>query len=118
MTTAARHPKGVIDIDSVQDHRPRIGRTPLLTAEQEVEPGRRIEAGRLAGSVSPSGCDGPSERRELERPAADGRDARDHMVEADLRPVVSIARRYAAACTAWPYRRRPTPWTRSAGPSG
>ncbi|MFC0864987.1 sigma-70 family RNA polymerase sigma factor [Sphaerimonospora cavernae] len=100
MTTAAlaaRHPKGVVDIDPVKDYLNQIGRTPLLTAEQEVELGRRIEAGRLAGERLAAGCDGPSERRELERLAADGRHARNHMVEANLRLVVSIGRRYAAA---------------------
>ncbi|MGW5264648.1 sigma-70 family RNA polymerase sigma factor [Microbispora sp. NPDC004025] len=102
MTTAAlpispaRHPKGAVDIDPVKDYLKQIGRTPLLTAEQEVELGERIEAGRLAMERLASGPGDPAERRELERLATGGRRARDHMVEANLRLVVSIARRYAA----------------------
>ncbi|MEV4456473.1 sigma-70 family RNA polymerase sigma factor [Microbispora sp. NPDC049633] len=102
MTTAAlpaspaRHPKGAVDIDPVKDYLKQIGRTPLLTAEQEVELGERIETGRLAMERLAAGPGDPAERRELERLAAGGRRARDHMVEANLRLVVSIARRYAA----------------------
>ncbi|WP_230883999.1 sigma-70 family RNA polymerase sigma factor [Planomonospora sp. ID82291] len=95
----ARPANGAVDVDPIKDYLRQIGRTPLLTAEQEVELGERIEAGTLAREHLAAAGDAlsPAGRRELERRVADGRRARDHMVEANLRLVVSIARRYAAA---------------------
>ncbi|HEX4815463.1 RNA polymerase sigma factor RpoD/SigA [Nonomuraea sp. NPDC049480] len=77
--------------DQLSDYLARIGRTPLLTAEQEVELAKRIEAGAYAARLIAQGGGEP----ELEAVAADGRAARKHMIEANLRLVVSIARRYA-----------------------
>ena len=83
--------------DPVKDYLGQIGKVPLLTAGQEVELAKRIEAGlfaeeKLAGG---SGVLRADQRVDLERVAEDGRRAKDHLVEANLRLVVSLARRYA-----------------------
>ncbi|GGU93729.1 hypothetical protein GCM10010182_06750 [Actinomadura cremea] len=83
--------------DAVKDYLNGLGRTPLLTAAQERELGERIEAGaRARRRLDDEGArlDGV-QRRALEATAADGDRARDHMVRANVRLVVSIARRYA-----------------------
>jgi RNA polymerase primary sigma factor len=81
--------------DPVKDYLQQIGRVPLLTAEQEVALAVRIEAGVLAVERLASGAElDPVARRELEWVAADGQAARDHMLEANLRLVVSLARRF------------------------
>jgi RNA polymerase primary sigma factor len=82
--------------DSVKDYFKAISRTPLLTAQQEVALGARMEAGALAQQRLDAGVDDPAERAALEMRAADGRRAKEHMIEANLRLVVSIAKRYAA----------------------
>ena len=78
------------------------GRRELLTAEQEVELAKRIEAGLYAeyklGWLEES--PGPqemseTEREELEWIAEDGRRAKAHMLEANLRLVVSVAKKYS-----------------------
>jgi len=72
-----------------------IGGTPLLTAEQEVELAKRIEAGLYAEHLlaTEPGLD-PERAEELRLVARDGKLARDHMIRANLRLVVSVARRY------------------------
>ena len=82
--------------DPVKDYLKQIGKVPLLNARQEVELAKRIEAGLFAeeklaeGSVVLRG----DQRIDLELVAEDGRRAKDHLVEANLRLVVSLARRY------------------------
>jgi len=70
---------------------------PLLNAGQEVELAKRIEAGLFAGHklAEGGGALRPGQSMDLERVAEDGRRAKNHLVEANLRLVVSQARRYA-----------------------
>jgi RNA polymerase primary sigma factor len=81
--------------DPVKDYLKQIGKVALLNAEQEVELAKRIEAGlfadeKLAGNPKME----PKLRRELEWIASDGRRAKNHLLEANLRLVVSLAKRY------------------------
>ena len=81
--------------DPVKDYLKQIGKVPLLNAEQEVELAKRIEAGlfaeeKLAGRENLS----TDARIDLEWIAEDGARAKDHLLEANLRLVVSLAKRY------------------------
>nr|WP_055502485.1 RNA polymerase sigma factor [Nonomuraea pusilla] len=81
--------------DSVHTYLKSIGRRTLLTAAQEVELARRIEAGLYAEYKLESEQDLPdSVREDLEMVVRDGKDAKDHMLEANLRLVVSVAKKY------------------------
>ncbi len=72
-----------------------IGRVPLLSGSQEVELARAIERGNLAMERLRSGEPlSPEALAELEADVADGEEARRRLVEANLRLVVSVARRY------------------------
>ena len=82
--------------DSVHTYLKSIGRTSLLTAEQEVDLAKRIEAGLFAEHKLDSDPDLSSQlRRDLELVAEDGRRAKAHMLEANLRLVVSVAKKYS-----------------------
>src|SRR6266568_492254 len=87
--------------DSVHTYLKSIGRTSLLTAEQEVDLAKRIEAGLFAEhKLETMGLDGRAGldenlRRDLEMVAEDGRRAKAHMLEANLRLVVSVAKKYS-----------------------
>ncbi|MBB4915292.1 RNA polymerase sigma factor RpoD-like protein [Streptosporangium saharense] len=82
--------------DPVKDYLRQIGKVPLLNAEQEVELAKRIEAGLFAEEqLEVEGDRLPVDvRAELEWIAEDGRRAKDHLLEANLRLVVSLAKRY------------------------
>jgi RNA polymerase primary sigma factor len=82
--------------DSVHTYLKAIGRTSLLTAEQEVDLAKRIEAGLYAEyKLESEAVQGDALRAELEAVAADGRRAKAHMLEANLRLVVSVAKKYS-----------------------
>ncbi|UZN01652.1 RNA polymerase sigma factor [Cellulomonas sp. S1-8] len=82
--------------DPVKDYLKQIGKVALLNAEQEVELAKRIEAGLFADEKLAEIRDTlePKMRRELEWIAQDGRRAKNHLLEANLRLVVSLAKRY------------------------
>jgi len=81
--------------DPVKDYLKQIGKVALLNAEQEVELAKRIEAGLFAEEKLNSGAKlDPRLRRELQWIAEDGRRAKNHLLEANLRLVVSLAKRY------------------------
>ncbi|MGD0374414.1 MAG: RNA polymerase sigma factor [Streptosporangiaceae bacterium] len=82
--------------DSVHTYLKSIGRTSLLTAEQEVDLAKRIEAGLFAEhKLETDKGLSKSYRRDLEAVAQDGRRAKAHMLEANLRLVVSVAKKYS-----------------------
>jgi RNA polymerase primary sigma factor len=83
--------------DPVRDYLKRISKVALLSAGQEVELAKRIEAGLFAEQklAEGSGALSAEARTDLEQVAEDGRRAKGHLVEANLRLVVSVARRYA-----------------------
>ncbi|MGW2991578.1 RNA polymerase sigma factor [Streptomyces sp. NPDC001193] len=81
--------------DPVKDYLKQIGKVPLLNAEQEVELAKRIEAGLFAeDKLANSDKLAPKLKRELEILVEDGRRAKNHLLEANLRLVVSLAKRY------------------------
>jgi len=85
-----------VSTDAVRDYLQRIGRIPLLSAEQEVEVARRIEVGVLATArlAGPGPLD-EATQSDLLRLIRDGRHAYDLFIRSNLRLVVSIAKRYA-----------------------
>ncbi|MGA8112607.1 MAG: RNA polymerase sigma factor [Actinocatenispora sp.] len=85
--------------DSVRAYLKQIGKVPLLNAEQEVELAKRIEAGLYAAErlrASASGFESPTSQmlRDLRWVHRDGDRAKNHLLEANLRLVVSLAKRY------------------------
>ncbi|KHD73214.1 RNA polymerase sigma factor [Actinoplanes utahensis] len=85
--------------DSVRAYLKQIGKVPLLNAEQEVELAKRIEAGLYAAERLRAAEDGEEmlERnfeRDLKWINRDGERAKNHLLEANLRLVVSLAKRY------------------------
>jgi RNA polymerase primary sigma factor len=84
-----------VGADSVKAYLKEIGRVPLLTAEQEIDLAKRIEAGLFARERLDTEPDLPDDlRADLEWIAEDGVRAKQRMLEANLRLVVSIAKRY------------------------
>jgi RNA polymerase primary sigma factor len=85
--------------DSVRAYLKQIGKVPLLNAEQEVELAKRIEAGLYAAERLRAAEEAAEQmqiplRRDLEWIGRDGDRAKNHLLEANLRLVVSLAKRY------------------------
>ena len=81
--------------DPVKDYLKQIGKVALLNAEQEVELAKRIEAGLFAEEkLAAGGIKDRKFRKDLEWIAEDGQRAKNHLLEANLRLVVSLAKRY------------------------
>jgi len=85
-----------IDIDdSISLYLKEIGRIPLLTAEQEVSLAKRMEAGRNSKKRLSTGRDlSYEERDELSAIVRDGKSAQEHLIKANSRLVVSVAKKY------------------------
>ena len=98
----AQEPTADIDLDAqgpaadlVRVYLNGIGRTALLTAAQEVELAKRIEAGVFAQHMLDTNARiSPKRRAEMTALVADGHLAKNHLLEANLRLVVSLAKRY------------------------
>ena len=81
--------------DPVKDYLKQIGKVALLNAEQEVQLAKRIEAGLFAEeTLNEAENVDPSQFDDLEWITEDGRRAKNHLLEANLRLVVSLAKRY------------------------
>jgi len=88
-----------VSVDSVRAYLKQIGKVALLNAEQEVGLATQIEAGLYAGERVRRAEDSteklaPQLRRDLRWIMRDGQRAKDHLLEANLRLVVSVAKRY------------------------
>ena len=81
--------------DAVRLYLREIGRVPLLNAQTEVQLAKAIERGRLAVEALADPAGAKDHRRALREDAVAGERARGYMIEANLRLVVSIAKKYA-----------------------
>jgi|GEM_PF-726224 len=83
-------------MDPVRQYLHEIGRVPLLTPEEEISLARRVEEGQAARARLEADENlGDRERRGLQRQAEDGDAAKQSLIEANLRLVVSLAKKYA-----------------------
>jgi RNA polymerase primary sigma factor len=80
--------------DTIGLYLKEVGRVPLLTAQEEVELAQRIEAGRLAREELARGNVSLRRRADLQRLIEDGWAAREHLITANSRLVISVAKKY------------------------
>lgn len=80
--------------DTIGLYLKEVGRVPLLTAVEEVELAQRIERGRLAREELARGNVSPRRRQELQKLIEDGWAAREHLITANSRLVISVAKKY------------------------
>jgi RNA polymerase primary sigma factor len=80
--------------DTIGLYLKEVSRVPLLTAEEEVELAQRIERGRMAREELARGNVNPRRRTDLRRLIEDGWGAREHLITANSRLVISVAKKY------------------------
>jgi len=80
--------------DTVGLYLKEVGRVPLLTAEEEVSLAKRIERGRKAREELARGPTAAWRQHELQRLIEDGWAAREHLITANSRLVISVAKKY------------------------
>lgn len=80
--------------DSISLYLKEIGRVPLLTAEEEIALAKRMERGRDARKKLAQGTDDWEEREQLLWYVRDGQAAQEHLIKANSRLVVSVAKKY------------------------
>ncbi len=80
--------------DTIGLYLKEVSRVPLLTAEQEVDLARRIETGRIVREELAKGIVSYKKRQELRRKIEDGWGAREHLITANSRLVISVAKKY------------------------
>jgi len=80
--------------DTIGLYLKEVSRVPLLTAEQEVDLARRIETGRIVREELAKGVVSYKKRQELRRKIEDGWGAREHLITANSRLVISVAKKY------------------------
>jgi len=85
---------GIIPDDSVSLYLNEMDRVPLLTKEEEVELAKQMETGRIAREKMLDYDSNSKEFETLKQAVEKGRDARDHLIKANIRLVVNIAKKY------------------------
>lgn len=80
--------------DTIGLYLKEVSRVPLLTAEEEVALAQRIERGRMAREELAKGNVSPRRRAELRKLIEDGWAAREHLITANSRLVISVAKKY------------------------
>ncbi len=80
--------------DTISLYLKEVGRVPLLSAEEEVELAKKMEKGRWAKRRLKRGVSNPEERKRLEKLVEEGEAAREHLIKANSRLVVSVAKKY------------------------
>jgi RNA polymerase primary sigma factor len=80
--------------DTIGLYLKEVSRVPLLTAEEEVALAQRIERGRMAREELAKGKASPRRRAELRKLIEDGWSAREHLITANSRLVISVAKKY------------------------
>ncbi len=85
---------GVVADDTVSLYLNEMDRVPLLSREEEVALAKKMEAGRIARQKLVESDGDPDEIQAYQQDINAGRDARDHMIKANIRLVVNIAKKY------------------------